>query len=125
MRPLCRHAHRPERTKDRDRPRTARIVSFIWGVADDTLRDVYVRGKYRDVILPMVVIRRLDAQLEATKSEVLKQQKALREKKLSDDQIETVLVTSKKHALPDSGQGAIRLPSASPPPRSRGPVDGV
>ena len=29
------------------------IVSFIWGIADDCLRDVYVRGKYRDVILPM------------------------------------------------------------------------
>ena len=37
------------------------IVSFIWGIADDCLRDVYVRGKYRDVILPMTVIRRLDA----------------------------------------------------------------
>ena len=37
------------------------IVSFIWGIADDCLRDVYVRGKYRDVILPMFVLRRLDA----------------------------------------------------------------
>jgi hypothetical protein len=34
------------------------IVNFIWGIADDVLRDVYVRGKYRDVILPMTVIRR-------------------------------------------------------------------
>ena len=42
------------------------IVSFIWGIADDCLRDVYVRGKYRDVILPMTVIRRLDAMLEDT-----------------------------------------------------------
>ncbi|MDR0994059.1 MAG: type I restriction-modification system subunit M [Verrucomicrobiota bacterium] len=48
------------------------IVSFIWGIADDCLRDVYVRGKYRDVILPMTVIRRLDAVLEGTKEEVLK-----------------------------------------------------
>ena len=40
------------------------IVNFIWGIADDCLRDVYVRGKYRDVILPMTVIRRLDAVLE-------------------------------------------------------------
>ena len=39
------------------------IVSFIWGIADDCLRDVYVRGKYRDVILPMTVIRRLDADI--------------------------------------------------------------
>jgi len=48
------------------------IVSFIWGIADDCLRDVYVRGKYRDVILPMTVIRRLDAVLEDTKEDVLK-----------------------------------------------------
>ena len=47
------------------------IVSFIWGIADDCLRDVYVRGKYRDVILPMTVIRRLDAMLEETKENVL------------------------------------------------------
>ena len=47
------------------------IVSFIWGIADDCLRDVYVRGKYRDVILPMTVIRRLDAVLENTKQQVM------------------------------------------------------
>ncbi len=47
------------------------IVGFIWGIADDVLRDVYVRGKYRDAILPMVVIRRLDAVLEPTKQDVL------------------------------------------------------
>ena len=47
------------------------ISSFIWGIADDVLRDVYVRGKYRDVILPMTVIRRLDAVLEPTKEAVL------------------------------------------------------
>ena len=36
------------------------ITSYIWGIADDVLRDLYVRGKYRDVILPMTVLRRLD-----------------------------------------------------------------
>ena len=53
------------------------IVSFIWGIADDCLRDVYVRGKYRDVILPMTVIRRLDALLEDTKDAVLDMKKKL------------------------------------------------
>ena len=53
------------------------IVSFIWGIADDCLRDVYVRGKYRDVILPMTVIRRLDAMLESTKQAVLGMKKKL------------------------------------------------
>ncbi|RJR21964.1 MAG: SAM-dependent DNA methyltransferase [Desulfobacteraceae bacterium] len=55
------------------------IVSFIWGIADDCLRDVYVRGKYRDVILPMTVIRRLDAVLEDTKEDVLHMKKTLDE----------------------------------------------
>ncbi len=51
------------------------LVSFIWSIADDCLRDVYVRGKYRDVILPMVVLRRLDALLEPTKDAVLEEVK--------------------------------------------------
>lgn len=50
-----------------------KLVSFIWSIADDCLRDVYVRGKYRDVILPMVVLRRLDVLLEPTKAKVLEE----------------------------------------------------
>ncbi len=50
-----------------------KIVSFIWSIADDCLRDVYVRGKYRDVILPMFVLRRLDCLLEETKEAVLEE----------------------------------------------------
>jgi type I restriction enzyme M protein len=48
-----------------------KIVSFIWSIADDCLRDVFVRGKYRDVILPMFVLRRIDCLLEDTKEAVL------------------------------------------------------
>jgi Type I restriction-modification system methyltransferase subunit len=55
------------------------IAGFIWNIADDVLRDVYVRGKYRDVILPMTVIRRLDTVLEATKEDVLKLNRQLDE----------------------------------------------
>ncbi|UAB80050.1 SAM-dependent DNA methyltransferase [Marixanthomonas sp. SCSIO 43207] len=50
-----------------------KLVAFIWSIADDCLRDVYVRGKYRDVILPMIVLRRLDALLEPTKEAVLEE----------------------------------------------------
>lgn len=57
----------------------SQIVSFIWSIADDELRDVFVRGKYRDVILPMTVIRRLDAVLEDTKEDVIKMKKQLDE----------------------------------------------
>ena len=56
-----------------------KLVSFIWSIADDCLRDVYVRGKYRDVILPMVVLRRLDALLESTKELVLEEVRFQRE----------------------------------------------
>lgn len=60
------------------------IVSFIWGIADDCLRDVYVRGKYRDVILPMTVIRRLDAVLEPTKQAVLDMKKMLDQARITN-----------------------------------------
>lgn len=51
----------------------SKLISFIWSIADDCLRDIYVRGKYRDVILPMIVLRRLDALLEPTKEAVLEE----------------------------------------------------
>lgn len=60
------------------------IVSFIWSIADDCLRDVYVRGKYRDVILPMTVIRRLDAVLEPTKQAVLDMKKMLDQARITN-----------------------------------------
>jgi type I restriction enzyme M protein len=60
------------------------IASFIWNIADDVLRDIYVRGKYRDVILPMTVIRRLDALLEPTKQAVLKMNEQLDRAKIAN-----------------------------------------
>ena len=62
----------------------AAISNFIWNVADSVLRDLYVRGKYRDVILPMTVIRRLDAVLEPTKQRVLEEKKWLDEAGIAD-----------------------------------------
>ena len=58
------------------------IANFIWGIADDVLRDLYVRGKYRDVILPMTVLRRLDALLEPTKKAVLDMKTSLDKAKI-------------------------------------------
>lgn len=58
------------------------ITNFIWGIADDVLRDLYVRGKYRDVILPMMVLRRLDVILEPTKDAVTKMKASLDAKKI-------------------------------------------
>ena len=58
------------------------IANFIWGVADDVLRDLYVRGKYRDVILPMTVLRRLDSLLEPSKPSVLEMKTSLDKAKI-------------------------------------------
>jgi type I restriction enzyme M protein len=55
------------------------LTNFIWGIADDVLRDLFKRGKYPDVILPMCVIRRMDAVLESTKAQVLERRKWLDE----------------------------------------------
>ncbi len=60
------------------------ITNYIWGIADDVLRDLYVRGKYRDVILPMTVLRRLDAVLEDTKKEVLETRELLDDQGIID-----------------------------------------
>ncbi len=71
-----------------------KLISFVWSIADDCLRDVYVRGKYRDVILPMVVLRRLDTPLEPTKDQVLEEVKFQRQEmkaaELDDEPLKAV-----------------------------------
>ena len=67
-----------------DQSQLSWITNFIWGIADDTLRDVFVRGKYRDVILPMTVLRRLDAVLEPSKDAVLEMKTALDRAQISN-----------------------------------------
>lgn len=66
------------------------IISFIWSVADDLLRDVYVKGKYRDVILPMTILRRLDAILEPKKDKVLETYNKHKDK-IDKDTLNTLL----------------------------------
>ncbi|WP_417749119.1 type I restriction-modification system subunit M [Rosistilla oblonga] len=61
-----------------------KIVSFIWGIADDVLRDLFKRGKYPDVILPMCVLRRLDAVLEPSSAAVLETKQMLDEAKITE-----------------------------------------
>jgi len=61
-----------------------KIVSFVWGIADDVLRDLFKRGKYPDVILPMCVIRRMDAVLEPTKQKVLVTKKMLDDARITE-----------------------------------------
>ena len=61
------------------------LIALIWNIADDVLRDVFLRGQYRDVILPMVVLRRLDALLEPTKEAVEQEYKSQIEAGLADN----------------------------------------
>lgn len=71
-----------------------KLVSFIWSIADDCLRDVYVRGKYRDVILPMIVLRRLDVLLEPSKDAVIEEINFQRENDFEELDLEALKMAS-------------------------------
>lgn len=69
------------------------VINFLWAVADDVLVNTYQKGKYKDVILPMIVIRRLDLLLEPTKEQVLKTFEEYKDKLQNLDS----LLTNQKH----------------------------
>jgi type I restriction enzyme M protein len=83
-----------------------KIVSFIWGIADDVLRDLFKRGKYPDVILPMCVIRRMDAVLEPTKQQVLDTKKFLDENNIIEQQ--SALSGAAGHAFYNTSKFTLR-----------------
>ena len=56
------------------------ISSFIWNVCDDVLRGLFKQHEYGDVILPFVVLRRLDCVLEGKKDEIIKVHREYRDK---------------------------------------------
>ncbi|MEQ4519293.1 class I SAM-dependent DNA methyltransferase [Pseudarthrobacter sp. B907] len=59
-------------------------MALIWNIADEVLRDLYVRGKYRDVILPFTVLRRLDSVLGPTRDAVKTMKKMLDDAGIAD-----------------------------------------
>lgn len=83
-----------------------KIVSFIWGIADDVLRDLFKRGKYPDVILPMCVIRRMDAVLEPTKEKVLETKKLLDEARITEQR--AALCDASGHAFYNTSKFTLR-----------------
>jgi len=85
-----------------------KLVSFIWSIADDCLRDVYVRGKYRDVILPMVVLRRLDALLEPTKDKVMEELAFQREEAKFTEWDENGLRQASKYVFYNTSQWTLQ-----------------
>ena len=82
------------------------ITNYIWGIADDVLRDLYVRGKYRDVILPMTVLRRLDAVLEDSKPAVLEMKEALDQAGVIEQ--DQALRTASAHGFYNTSQFTLR-----------------
>ncbi len=83
-----------------------KIVSFIWGIADDVLRDLFKRGKYPDVILPMCVIRRMDAVLEPTKQAVLDAKKMLDDVRITEQR--TALAAAAGQAFYNTSRFTLR-----------------
>ena len=83
-----------------------RIVSFLWGIADDVLRNLFKRGKYPDVILPMCVLRRMDAVLEPTKQAVLATRKLLDEAGITEQR--AALADAAGHAFYNTSPFTLR-----------------
>ena len=67
------------------------LFAFIWNIANDVLVHAFNKGDYKKVILPMMVLRRLDILLEPTHEEVLKLKKGLEEKNIPEASQEQVL----------------------------------
>ena len=89
-----------------DQAAYTKIVSFIWGIADDVLRDLFKRGKYPDVILPMCVLRRMDAVLEPTKQAVLDTKKMLDEARITEQR--AALCDAAKQAFYNTSKFTLR-----------------
>ncbi|MGM9782026.1 MAG: type I restriction-modification system subunit M N-terminal domain-containing protein [Paludibacteraceae bacterium] len=54
----------------------SRLFSFLWNIANDVLVHAFEKGKYKDIIMPMLVLRRIDVLLEPTKDKVLERKEA-------------------------------------------------
>ena len=78
-----------------------RLADKIWAVANK-LRGPYRPPQYRKVMLPLIVLRRLDCVLEPTKERVLQQLRTLKAKPLSKEAIEKTLgrIASKDRQQP-------------------------
>lgn len=57
----------------------SKLFSFLWNIANDVLVHAFEKGKYKDIIMPMMVLRRIDVLLEPTKEKVLEKKKQLDE----------------------------------------------
>ena len=89
------------------------IANYIWGICDDVLRDLYTRGKFRDVVLPMTVLRRLDVVLEDTKQAVLDMKEMLDQAGVVDQDAASAKRRDRLSTTPRSSRRAISGARAS------------
>ena len=75
------------------------MFSFIWNIANDVLVNAFNKGDYKKVILPMLVLRRIDVLLEPTKDAVIQMKEQLDNKSFQNAINERVFqqVYSKYH----------------------------
>lgn len=60
------------------------LFSFIWNIANDVLVHAFEKGDYKKIILPFMVLRRIDVLLEPTKKQVLEKKEFCDKNKLTD-----------------------------------------
>lgn len=60
------------------------LFSFIWNIANDVLVNAFNKGDYKKVILPMLVLRRIDVLLEPTKDAVIQMKEQLDKNKIEN-----------------------------------------
>ncbi len=91
-----------------------KLVSFMWNIANDVLVDVFEQVDYKKVILPMMVLRRIDVLLEPTKEAVLKQKAELDKQKIVN--YEPVLTAITKYPFVNVSKFTMRTLTAETNP---------
>lgn len=91
-----------------------KLVSFMWNIANDVLVDVFEQVDYKKVILPMMVLRRIDVLLEPTKDAVLKQKAELDKQKIVN--YEPVLTAITKYPFVNVSKFTMRTLTAETNP---------
>lgn len=62
------------------------LFSFIWNIANDVLVHAFEKGEYKKIIMPMMVLRRLDVLLEPTKEKVLERKEMLDRNRINNQE---------------------------------------
>lgn len=91
-----------------------KLVSFMWNIANDVLVDIFDQVDYKKVILPMMVLRRIDVLLEPTKDAVLKTADSLKKKKITNQ--EPVLTAITKYPFVNTSKFTMKTLTAETNP---------